>query len=250
MAAAEESKTKLALDRVPEPYVFAVPHDTIHHVHHDGVRARAQHERASQAVGADIGDLIKRVLQRSDNMTAHQIVLALNQDGYKFERSEVNSWLYKATTFVKRTEDFPPKWSRIVVSAPPPVEIKRNIIVAVDLGNVHDCLEPLTKILPHIPELQVYAFADKAYNYIGAKGKEITAPRLTFWQNTSDVRESTDVKMIRIVFSRLDTIKSPCEIYLCSVDKLFVGVADVINGEGVHKAVICRSWNDLHMHIE
>lgn len=187
--------------------------------------------------------------------SAIDIVRHLASHQFTLERSEVNRWLYLQAQqgVTKQIPGTPPTWF-LARSPEQKSEVKllqaSKTIVVLDLGNIHDALKPLESYLDTRKDLEIMAYADKAYNGYGVSPP--ANAKVYFWHNPGMMRESTDVKLISDVAIRLHNSGS-CHVIVATLDKVVAALKPIIeeNSEKTgHKCTVVGRWEELKLHIE
>lgn len=166
-------------------------------------------------------------------------------------RTDVNHALYiDLKTQVNKSETTPPIWSVAGLTENKVTGSEPSRYVLVDLGNVHDCLEPLAKYAIKDPTLIVEAYAD-----IGFKGYGVSPPvpyPAKVFVSTAPDKNAADVKLIWNVALRAAELAHKGQMahfIFATKDKGFQSVKAELEQLG-HKADFVRDWSELRIFIE
>lgn len=203
------------------------------------------------AAPTNTAELVLRALQKhQEAVTAKQLSLELS-----LPRKDVNQALYvHLQGQVIRTNTEPPLWRLVQTSAvvqPASLgSLVHDRLVLVDLGNVHDCLEPLGAYAMSDPTLCVEAYAD-----VGFKGYGVCPPAphpIQVFVATSPHKNAADVKMIFNTACRaMQLIGSGKTMHFifATKDKGFHSMKEELEALG-HKVDFVTDWAELRLFIE
>ena len=171
----------------------------------------------------------------------------------------------------KTSEDPNNKNNRPLASFRSPAH-KPEILVFIDLGNVHDCLVPATELAVvyaktyghNMSHIRVQAYADRAYN-----GSECQTHANYIWRASDASKHAADVKMVMDVANRIlktDTLHNqdserkvlrytPCiqHIILASRDSFVYALAENIRQEHanvVPEVSVVSCWAEMREFLE
>jgi hypothetical protein len=205
-----------------------------------------------QSVNKDevIAKLITQHLTDTPNGTALSIlrgVHTLNTNPHLvIVRADVNRVLYHNAAF----ESSPGPsgsarlWKLRSIPVPEPIEDTEFILVVVDLGNVHDALQPLHVMVEDGQVDEVWAFADKAFNGVGINPPP-QLPEIKVFVAPDRHRNSADTLLIWKLkeFVDLPTSKG-AKIIVITKDQGFLTLKTLIDGTARVNCDICSSWTD------
>lgn len=145
---------------------------------------------------------------------------------------------------VRKTEDWPPVWSAVEVSAmtAPP---GNKVIVFLDLSN----MPYLKQMVPYLERglVEVHAFADLCFNGYGIS-PPLEVPGLQLSHSKSGNKNASDVELIWKAATLLTSVKDR-EVYVLTKDHGFLHLRDLIEELG-HKCTFCASFEDFICHVE
>ena len=112
-----------------------------------------------------------------------------------------------------------------------------GLLVVIDLGNVHHVLESVEKYSGVTTNLEIKAYADRAYNHYKPHTQDI------LWHNPESQRETTDVKLISDTAIKLASAKIKYHVIVMSLDKVVnVRTDDQMMG---HRCTLAKKWMNL-----
>jgi len=201
-------------------------------------------------------DQIVSILQHSLNpMSARQLTSQLKQ-----ERTAVNRTLYGLLkqNRVRRFDETPPTWSNVLCEENAKCDEKNGYeqkqatvitVVFVDLGCCHDCLENLVPYATSDNNLQVYAFADVAFNGYGVN--PVPPPPISVCQAQTRDSNAADIELIwkaaELIFKapRGTTFK----FIVATKDQGFTSLQTIVQRHG-HSLEFVKDWNELRQYVE
>lgn len=173
-------------------------------------------------------------------------------------RTDVNRILYKETTDLFRSDQLvsPPCWYANRFSRPePPSEESKNgsavptawmpMIIMVDLGNVHDCLENLVPYASNTA--QVRAYADVGFNGYGIN--PCPPCNIKVVKATSNHKNAADIDLIFDLALMAHQHKTPHHFVIATKDKGFLSVESKLQQLG-HQVSFVTGWSELRLLVE
>lgn len=118
----------------------------------------------------------------------------------------------------------------------------RDVIVVVDLGNVHDCLQKIAP-LAEAGELQVRAYADLQYNGFGVN-PPFDAPGCVVFKAQSPHKNAADTQMIWDVAQLCSVSARPLRLLVVSKDNGFRHLRELAEDAG-HRLTFAQDWASL-----
>ena len=183
-----------------------------------------------------------------------------------FTRQDVNAALYSLEEegLVRRDAGAPPLWraeASALARAPRPGGLAgeggvgdavAELVVFVDLGNVHDCLQPL---LPYARRglLTIRAYADRTFRGFGVNPSLERELGCRVIQAAGAHRNAADSILVwdmAILCERARLASRRLRFLVASKDQGFLAVADLARASGGHEVVFCQDWRDLRVHVE
>ena len=210
---------------------------------------------------------LEAILQSANQaQSARFFVKQLQAKGFSPERSEINRLLYSWAKIKKvvRFDGTPPTWeisdqAEQCCNAVSDPKLHRHIVVAVDLGNVHDVLQPLDRYVGQILEcknrepediLIVRAFADTAFNGFGVNPP---CKNIQTRQSSSGHKNEADIALVwwlAGICSHYHQAKIPLEVYIASKDQGFRSVQQQVDVYPGNKCKFVNRWEELREFIE
>lgn len=192
---------------------------------------------------------ITEILLHHENLTAKEIHERI---GTKVTRTDINLCLHETLAkqgLVVCSQDTPPRWRMSFSSGVNPASLSVKTIVLVDLGNVHDCLKSL---IPYAQQgsLEVYAFADFAFQGFGVNPPLLPCERLHLIQAKTADRNAADLELIWTVARYcFEAEPGSCRFFVATKDAGFQSLAAKAEQYG-HSLTFVTSWASLRLHIE
>lgn len=205
-----------------------------------------------QSINKDevIANLIAQHLADTPNGTALSIlrgVHALNTNSrLAIVRADVNRVLYHNAAF----ESSPGPsgsarlWKLRSIPVPEPIGGTEFILVVVDLGNVHDALQPLHTMVEDGLVDEVWAFADKAFNGVGVNPPP-QLQEIKVHIAPDRHRNSADTLLIWKLKEFVDLPASKgAKVIVITKDQGFLTLKTLIDETARVKCEISSSWTD------
>ena len=117
-----------------------------------------------------------------------------------------------------------------------------DVVVVVDLGNVHDCLQKIAP-LAEAGQLQVLAYADLQYNGVGIN-PPFEVAGCTVFKATSPHKNAADTKMIWDIAQLCASSERPRRLLVTTKDNGFRYLRDLVEGSG-HALSFAHDWASL-----
>eukprot|EP00039_Didymoeca_costata_P021200 m.343747 g.343747 ORF g.343747 m.343747 type:complete len:217 (+) comp23241_c0_seq1:311-961(+) len=200
--------------------------------------------------------LKEQLLGAPKGLSALDLARALNVD-----KKEINRYLYgmERKNLVSKTNGTPPIWSAInrsqvsrdTTNAPKPAgkrpkqqgskrpkQRTKEFLVYVDLGNVHDILQPLEQ---YADQVEVLGFADNAFNGYGVNPKSL----FHVHQSSTGHKNEADTTLIWKLAQRC-SIEGPLLVVICTRDNGFRNLKELVEASGPGR--VCHfvtNWGDL-----
>lgn len=200
-----------------------------------------------------IAQLIKQHLSSTPNGTVLSVLRGIQElSGAKatpITRADVNRVLYHNNSFEASPGPFgtAPLWKLKPVAALPLLPDHEYILVAVDLGNVHDAIQPLHVLVEDGQVDEVWAFADKAFNGPGVN----PPPRISevkVFVAPDGHRNSADVLMIWRLKELVDSRNGQrTRIVIITKDQGFLTLKTLIDQVPRASCDICTSWSEAKL---
>lgn len=164
-------------------------------------------------------------------------------------KKEVNQVLYQDKRLV-RASGCPPLWSLPATQQDSGSGDDDGVpIVMIDLGNVHDTLEPLE---PYAKRglVRAYAFADLQFNGYGVNPR--CDPSIAVYQSKVADKNAADIRMVwdcaDIVLTK-NPSGTPLTFFIVTKDQGFRSLGTILEDYG-HTIHFLRNWDDLKLHVE
>jgi hypothetical protein len=122
------------------------------------------------------------------------------------------------------------------------VRDSKDVVVVVDLGNVHDCLQKIAP-LAEAGELQVRAYADLQYNGFGVN-PPFESPGCTVFKAASPHKNAADTKIIWDVSQLCSVSPRPLRILVVTKDNGFRHLRELAEHAG-HSLSFAQDWTTL-----
>jgi hypothetical protein len=194
-------------------------------------------------------NVITHLSQSDTPLSARDLARAL-----KVTKKDVNRVLYSNDT-VQHTSDTPPRWFLKDVQSNTIAENKSEDpytpdvpIVLVDLGNVHDTLNPLEPYARN-GEVKAFAFADLAFNGYGVNPACDSC--IPLFQSKTPDKNAADIEMVWkcAEIALLNNGNGHAlEFYIVTRDQGFRTLETILKRYG-HSVTFVRDWNDLKMYV-
>jgi hypothetical protein len=119
---------------------------------------------------------------------------------------------------------------------------RQDVIVVVDLGNVHDCLQKLAP-LAEAGELQVRAYADLQYNGYGVN-PPFESPGCVVFRAATPHKNAADTKIIWDISRLCSLALQPLRILVVTKDNGFRHLRELAEESG-HSLTFAQDWPSL-----
>jgi hypothetical protein len=211
----------------------------------------------SASDGVNIDDIDGAILSLLSDPSVQKVSLELARE-LATSKLVVNQRLYalESRGFLMRDGSTPPRWRRrpeersAVQSTHREIAQSTSLVVVLDLGNVHDCLE---RLLPYSRAglLTVHAFADLGSRCFGIVPSVAHEPGCTVYQATTPNRNEADVNLIWKIAEWCCSVSrdTPLNIIVVTKDQGFRGIEELAAKAG-HKLVFCDGWDTLRAFVE